>query len=322
MLYGRDGWLLQSDGMYQVRKTCLLCVVHVGRTAVKEARVIPYEARLRRVVHYIHDNPAGDLSLDALADVAAMSRFHWHRVFVAMTGETCAQAVRRIRAHKAAHWLVHTDWPVSVIALRSGHRNVQSFARSFRAHFGVTPAAFRTAGVSGDFQLFRMGQNDMVEYEIRNRDSVRLAALPHRGAYQDIGRAFQEIAAIFTARGLWAQAGPMVGVYHSDPSSVPEADLRSHAGVQVDAAFGMPDVLEEVILPGGPHAVMLYVGPYAGLPAAWDALYGNALPASERLPAEHASFEVYLNDPTQVAPEALRTEICVPLVSRPKNGDE
>lgn len=211
---------------------------------------------------------------------------------------------------------------MSVIALRSGYRNVQSFARSFRAQFGVTPVAFRTAGVSGDFQLFRMGQNDMVEYEIRNRDSVRLAALPHRGAYQDIGRAFQEIAAIFTARGLWAQAGPMVGVYHSDPSSVPEADLRSHAGVQVDAAFDMPDVLEEVILPGGPHAVMLYVGPYAGLPAAWDALYGNALPASERLPAEHASFEVYLNDPTQVAPEALRTEICVPLVSRPKNGDE
>lgn len=153
----------------------------------------------------------------------------------------------------------------------------------------------------------------MVEYDIREQAPVRLAALPHRGAYQDIGRAFQEVAAIFSARGLWSQAGPMVGVYHSDPSSVAEADLRSHAGVQVDAAFEMPDVLEEVILPGGPHAVMLYVGPYAGLPAAWDALYGQALPASGRMPAEHASFEVYLNDPTTVAPEALQTEICVPL---------
>ena len=284
--------------------------------------MIPYDARLRRVVHYIHDNPAGDLSLDALAEVAAMSRFHWHRIFVAMTGETCAQAVRRIRAHKAAHWLIQTDWPVSVIALRSGHRNVQSFARSFRAHFGVTPAAFRTAGVPGDFQLFRMGQKDMVEFEIRDRESVRLAALPHRGAYRDIGRAFQEVAAIFTARGLWAQAGPMVGVYHSDPSLVPEADLRSHAGVQVNAAFGMPDVLEEVVLPGGPHGVMLYVGPYAGLPAAWDALYGNALPATGRLLAERASFEVYLNDPTQVAPNALQTEICVPLALGPENGDK
>ena len=46
-----------------------------------------YEKRLLRVISYIHDNPAGDLSLDTLADVAAMSRFHWHRVFSAMMGE-------------------------------------------------------------------------------------------------------------------------------------------------------------------------------------------------------------------------------------------
>lgn len=57
-----------------------------------------YERRLMRVLDYIHDNPAGDLSLDALADVAALSRFHFHRVFRAMTGQTVAQAVRRLRA--------------------------------------------------------------------------------------------------------------------------------------------------------------------------------------------------------------------------------
>lgn len=54
-----------------------------------------YEERILRVQEYIYQNPSGDLSLDRLADVAAMSRFHWHRVYRAMTGETCAQAVRR-----------------------------------------------------------------------------------------------------------------------------------------------------------------------------------------------------------------------------------
>jgi phage tail sheath gpL-like len=33
-----------------------------------------YEMRILRVLEHIRDNPAGDLSLDALADVAAMSR--------------------------------------------------------------------------------------------------------------------------------------------------------------------------------------------------------------------------------------------------------
>jgi len=71
------------------------------------------------VLDHIHDNPAGDLSLDALADVAAMSRFHWHRVFHAMTGETAAQAVRRIRLHRAAVLLVQSELPLADIAART-----------------------------------------------------------------------------------------------------------------------------------------------------------------------------------------------------------
>ena len=53
------------------------------------------ERRLLRVLDHIHDNPAGDLSLDAMSEVAALSRFHFHRVFRATTGETLAKAVRR-----------------------------------------------------------------------------------------------------------------------------------------------------------------------------------------------------------------------------------
>ena len=60
------------------------------------------ERRVLRVLEHIHANPAADLSLDALADVAAMSRFHWHRLFRAVTGETAAQTVRRMRMHRAA----------------------------------------------------------------------------------------------------------------------------------------------------------------------------------------------------------------------------
>lgn len=66
-----------------------------------------YEHRVLRVLQYIRENPAGDLSLDALAEVGTTSRFHWHRVFPALTGETCAQAVRRIRLSLAANLLIN-----------------------------------------------------------------------------------------------------------------------------------------------------------------------------------------------------------------------
>ncbi len=104
-----------------------------------------YEDRIVRVIDHILANPAGDLSLDALADVAAMSRFHWHRVFRAMTGETAAEAVRRIRMQRASFWIVRGD-PVADVARRVGYRSVRSFARAFAEVQGMTPAAFRVRG--------------------------------------------------------------------------------------------------------------------------------------------------------------------------------
>jgi len=274
-----------------------------------------YEARLRRVFRYIHDNPAGDLSLDALAEVAAMSRFHWHRVFHAMTGETCAQAVRRVRAHRASIWLVQSDAPWEEIARGCGYDNPQSFARVFRSLYGQSPMSFRADGRAAPaIHQKPQGEPTMsYPFEIRDCEALRLAALPHKGAYHEIGKAFEQVAAIFTARGLWPHARGFVGVYYDSPADVPEPDLRSHAGAVVSAELDMPEGLDEVPLIGGRHAVLTLKGPYSGLPAAWTHLYGTELPRAEVMPADAPPFEVYLNDPASTAPEDLLTEIRVPL---------
>ncbi len=273
-----------------------------------------YEKRLRRVVDYVYDNPAGDLSLDALADVAALSRFHFHRVYTAMTGETCAQAVRRIRAHRASVWLVHTDWPVDTVAARAGYDNVQSFARLFRSQYGLTPTAFRKAGKDRPMiSPKHEGALPMYPVEIRDLPARRLAALPHTGAYHEVGRTFEKVSAVFSGRNLWGGAKGMIGVYYDDPSTVAEDALRSHAGVWVGPDFDVPDDLEEATLPAGPHAVLVYKGPYNGLRDAYQDLYGRWLPESGRVPAHAAPFEVYLNSPMDTAPADLLTEICAPL---------
>ncbi len=275
-----------------------------------------YEARLRRVLQHIFDHPDGDLSLDALADVAAMSRFHWHRVYHAMTGETCAQAVRRVRAHRAAIWLIQTDWPVSEVAKRTGYGNVQSFARAFREIYGQTPAAFRKAGNPGALGLtLKTGETLMYDIEIRDLPPLRLAALRHIGDYAEIGRAFQQLATVFTARAYWPHARGMVGIYYDDPSSVPLADLTSDAGIKVADGFEVPQDLTSIDMAGGRHAVLTYKGPYSGLKAAWDHLYGHWLPRSGEELGDAPAFENYLNDPMDVAPADLVTEICAPLAS-------
>lgn len=274
----------------------------------------PYEKRLMRVQDYIYANPAGDLSLDRLADVAAMSRFHWHRVFLAMTGETCAQATRRIRMHRAACWLVQTQDPVAVVAKRCGYPSVQSFTRVFGETFGMSPGRFRKRGdLISPLLKPRKGEYPVFPVEIIMSPSRRIAAKAHKGPYADVGVAFQHVASVFSARNLWGHARGMLGIYYDDPSSVAAAELRSHAGVIVGDDFDMPENLEEVIVPDGRMAVMHYKGPYAGLSAAYDYMYGDWLRKSGTELREAPSFEVYLNDPMGTAPDDLLTDICVPI---------
>jgi AraC family transcriptional regulator len=274
----------------------------------------PNEKRLMRVLDYIHDNPAGDLSLDALAEVAAMSRFHWHRLFRAMTGETLAQAVRRLRLHRASYLLVMTEMSVAGIAKGVGSPNLASFSRSFADHFGMTPVAFRKRGELRPFvRNAKPEMTLMYPVEIRTEPTIRLAALAHSGPYFGISRAFQKLSGMMGARGLFARAGRMIAVFYDDPNSVDAKDLRSHAAFEILGEGPVDAPLENLNLSAGRQAVLTYRGPYAGLPAAYDQLFGVWLPASGEDPADAPSFEVYLNSPMETAPEDLVTELHLPL---------
>ena len=273
-----------------------------------------YERRLSRVVDHIHDNPAGDLSLDALADVAALSRFHFHRVWLGVTGETLAQTVRRMRLHRAAVALVQGNESLARIALQVGYPNPSSFSRTFTEAYGVAPAGFRNRGELRPVPpaLSRKGQS-MFPVILRDEPNRRLAALPHSGPYPLIGRAFEKLAATVGPRGLFPQLGRMVGVYYDSPADVAPEKLRSHAGFECGPDTAIESPLTEVLLPAGRHAVLTFKGPYAGLPAAYDELFGLWLPQSGEEAADSPVFEVYLNTPMSTAPEDLLTEICLPL---------
>ncbi len=272
-----------------------------------------YEDRILRVLTYIHDHPDGDLSLDALADVAAMSRFHWHRVFRALTGETCAQAVRRIRLHRAAFQLVRSENPVSDIAQAVGYPNPNSFIRAFTEAYGRSPVAFRKAGQSlPAHPNFRTGEYPMHPVTTRTEPARRVIALPHKGAYTEIGQSFEAFGALCESRQLWPQVGPVLGIYLDSPDDVPEDQLRSYAGAEF-RGDGTPEGMEDLQIPGGKTAVLTYKGPYSGLASAYHSLFGNWLPESGEEPADQPCYEVYLNDPRDTAPEDLLTEICLPL---------
>ncbi len=272
-------------------------------------------ARIHRVLDYIQANLAGDLSLDELAEVAALSRFHFHRVFHGVMGATVAQTVRGIRLHCAAARLVQSDEPLAQISADCGYPNPDSFGRVFADHFGLTPAAYRRRGVVRlpIDPTFPKETSDMPDVEIRQMPEIRLAALEHRGPYPEVSATFNKLIAAIGPANLWPKVGGLVMVCFDDPSQVPAEELRSLAAASISGDAELPAPLQEHVIPAADTAVMLHKGPYSGLAASYDILYGQWLPASGRIPGEHASWEKYLNSPMDTAPDDLLTEICLPL---------
>jgi AraC family transcriptional regulator len=274
-----------------------------------------YEARLLRVLSHMYRNLDGDLSLDALAEVACMSPHHWHRVFRAMTGETIAEAVRRVRMIKAANALLGEDAPMAEIAERFGYSNLASFSRAFSALHGAPPGAFRDDGHERAAQLREAtGDPSMYPVIIQDIPVSRAAGVAHVGSYADMGLAFQKLGGIIAARNLFAHVQGMIAVYHDAPGSRPDAEMRGYAAVLL--APGFPEAIEGLDyfdLAGGKHAIMQHHGPYATLGSAYEWLYGKWLPQSGEEPRDAPPIELYVNDPRTTAPDQLRTDVRLPL---------
>ena len=283
--------------------------------AADDRPFVGYEDRLNRVLSYIYENLEEDLNLDKLADVACMSRYHWHRVFRAMTGETLSEVVRRLRLHKAANALVESDVPVRAVAEQVGYKNLASFSRAFKLAHGVSPNAFREQGHKiNKFLNANLKRDDMYPVTVKERRGVRAAGVSHIGPYRLIGSAFKKLGGSLMANSLMNDVGELFVIYHDPPESKPDAELRSHVAVSIHNGF--PDRLngfEYFEVCGGKYAVLEHTGPYPTLKVAYDWLYGHWLPNSGMEPRDAPPLEVYLNDPRTTQSTDLRTDIRVPL---------
>lgn len=156
----------------------------------------------------------------------------------------------------------------------------------------------------------------MYEVEIRNEPARRLAVLPHKGDYLEIGGTFEKAATTIAARPELCPPGKMVGVYFDDPQATPVTELRALAGCEVSSHAGIAAPLEEFALSGGRYAVLKHVGPYTGLHKAYTYLFGDWLPKSGEEPGDTPPFELYKNTPQDTKPDELVTLISVPLKKR------
>ena len=111
-----------------------------------EQAVAPRDrTRIVDVLHHLEHDASRVRRLEDLSKLAGLSRYHFLRVFKAVTGVTPHQWLIRTRLREAARRLARGEEAVTDIALDVGFDDLSNFIRSFHSEFGMSPGFYRTA---------------------------------------------------------------------------------------------------------------------------------------------------------------------------------
>lgn len=106
-----------------------------------------------KALWFIESHFEGDLSLETIADIAGVSRFHITRAFGDATGHSIMRYVRGRRLTESARALARGAPDILAVALQVGYGSHEAFTRAFREQFGATPESVRTQGTLDNLQL-------------------------------------------------------------------------------------------------------------------------------------------------------------------------
>ncbi|HZA31254.1 MAG TPA: AraC family transcriptional regulator [Propionibacteriaceae bacterium] len=104
------------------------------------ATLLPH---VRRARDYIDRHYSSALTLEQLATVAAISKFHLVRCFAATYGETPIRYLTRRRVERAQDLLRAANLTVSEVCTAVGFASLGSFSARFKQLVGETPTAYR-----------------------------------------------------------------------------------------------------------------------------------------------------------------------------------
>jgi len=308
-------------------------------------------ARLNRVVDYIDAHLCDPLDMHTLAAVANFSPWHFHRLYRAAMGETVTARVRRRRLETAAALLLASP-PAAVqsIALESGFCSAEVLTRTFKAHFGVTPSAWRQ-GAHHDWADARRSQLRAIHrtlrdpgraherlstdalstrhssersnlqdggmpVELKSFAARRVAYMRHVGPYGDpkIARLWQRFVTWASYTGLVAGNRLYLGVGRDSAEIAMPHQCRYDACLEVAGDFNPQRDVGTQLVPGGLFACTGFTGSSDDIYDAWLRLYALCIPDSGYQPDGRPCIEIYGAE-VVVEPETGRfsCELCLPV---------
>jgi AraC family transcriptional regulator len=301
-----------------------------------------YISRINKVMDYIEANLEEEMTLEKLASVACFSKYHFSRIFHAMTGESLFQFISRVRLEKSATLLLgNPNKSITDIAFQCGFSDLSVFSRNFKSYFNISAADYRKSKFSNNRQMLsNEGQRKerVIPYycsetqqlkwrssmklnesiEVKTLPNMTLAYVRYVGPYAGDGALFERL---FGQLFGWAGPKGLIGgpdmktliIYHDSPEITDEAKLRTSVCITVPENTKVDGEIGKMKLEGGLYAIGRFKVKTDEFQEAWDMMCGKWLPESGYLPDDKPCFEMY---PEEMKDGIHTVDICVPVKAK------
>jgi AraC family transcriptional regulator len=274
---------------------------------------------LNRVLTYIDDHPAEDLSLPALSQISGYSPYHFHRMFHAVTGRTLHEYVLLRKVNAAANRLLYDRCSITQIAFDCGFASSGSFTRCFRNHMRCSPSYYRKNKSRKrpldllDIQIKPYTQNDETDslFSVIEWNDIQAAGIVTKGLSGNfeskaVEAAFEKLFAWIAKSGLDISRSRVMGITLDTPEVVSLAECRYFACVSMDGALEPEgevsvrtfplkgDFIRFSLLRTGPNFTDAFF-------QTTDYLYGCYMPRIGCYPDNRPFVEVYTQSGSNVA---------------------
>ncbi|MHA7943718.1 AraC family transcriptional regulator [Formosa sp. 3Alg 14/1] len=295
-----------------------------------------YKNRINRVFEYIDSNLESDLSLNAIAEIAFFSPYHFHRIFKFITQETLNEYVTRRRIEKSASDLLHKNITTTEIAHQYGFSDNSSFSKAFKKYYGISPTGFIKENPNKHSKIRQLksknGQYypDSEDYicilnnlktwiemnakiEIKDTPKQTLASVTHIGI-NGLENAFETLTKWAIPKGLLNHPEAKMGRLFYDSFKVTAPDqVRMSIFLTTHQAFDVAGEISKLTIEKGKCIVGRFeISPH-DFEKAWTSLFlwmnENGYKKSPENP-----FEIYQNDYRTHPENKFIVDLYIPIV--------
>ena len=253
----------------------------------------------QKALWYIESHLAEPLTLDDVAAVAGVSRFHLVRAFATATGISVMRYARARRLTKAAQALAAGAPDILSLALDADYSSHEAFTRAFRDLFGITPEMVRAATC-----LDRLKLQEPIVMDSTLLDNLKpprfetskpflVSGIAERCTLENCGAGIPNLWHQFhhTVDHIPARIGKLAyGVCCNGDDA---GNFDYVAGVEVADFSDLPREFARVRLPEAKYAVFTHAEHISTIRRTVNTIWNQWLPASGMKAADAPSFERY-----------------------------